>query len=76
MNSNPTREFPKNLKHEEAERRAPRHAPPFRFVPDRTVIKDLEAGEVTDKLKPIEVELALKTTTKLFRTSLQMSKTF
>ena len=43
----------------------PRHQPPFRFVPDCPVIKNIEDSKLSEKPKPIEVELAQKTTTKV-----------
>ena len=64
MIANLARDFPKNLAHHEAERRVPRHQPPFRFAPDRTVNNNVDDGEQSEKLKPIEVELAERTTTK------------
>jgi len=65
MISNLARDFHKDLKHHEAERRVPRHQPPFRFVPDRIVVAKDDDGELSEKPKPIEVELAEKTTTKV-----------
>ena len=65
MIANLAREFPRDLKHLEAERRVPRQPPPFRFVPDRAPVINVDDGELSDKQKPIEVELAEKTTTKV-----------
>lgn len=65
MIANLAREFPRDLKHVEAERRVPRHPPPFRFVPDRTPVTKGDDGELSDKQKPIKVELAEKTTMKV-----------
>ena len=65
MIANLAREFPTDLKHLEAELRVPRQPPPFRFVPDRTPVINADEGELSGKLKPIEVELAEKTTTKV-----------
>ena len=62
MSAEIRRLFPEGLKDAEAERGKPRHVPPLRFVPSKSL--DTEDGE-DDYNKSITVELTNKTTMKV-----------
>ena len=62
MSAEIRRLIPEGLKNNEAERGKPRHEPPLRFVPNKSL--DNEDGE-DEYNKSITVELNLKTTMKV-----------
>jgi hypothetical protein len=62
MSAEIRRLFPKGLKHNKAERGKPRHEPPLRFAPNKSLEND--DGDDTNR-KLITVELNQKTTMKV-----------